>query len=38
MRLHDFATPVIVRAEHLALVAQRKADPGRWKKLFDRPD
>ena len=39
VRLHGFATPITIGAEHLALVAKKKPDdPGRWKKLFDRPD
>ena len=38
VRLHGFATPITIGAEHVALVGKNKADPGRWKKLFDRPD
>ena len=38
VRLHGFSSPITISAEHLALVAKKKADPGRWKKLFDRPD
>ena len=38
VRLHGLPLPITIGAEHLALVAKKKSDPGRWKKLFDRPD
>ena len=38
VRLHGFATPITTRGEHLSLVAKKKAEPGRRKKLFDKPD
>ena len=38
VRLHGFGTPITTSGEHLSLVAKKKAEPGRRKKLFDVPD
>ena len=33
-----FDYPITTRGEHLSLVAKKKAEPGRKKPLFDKPD
>ena len=38
VRLHGFGTPITTSGEHLALVVKRKAEPGRRKLLYDKPD
>jgi hypothetical protein len=38
VRLHGLGYPVTIGSEHLSLVAKRKAEPGRRKLLFDKPD
>ena len=38
VRLHGYSVPITVYAEHLSLIAKRKAEPGRRKPLFDKPD
>ena len=36
--LHGYDIPLTVRAEHLSLIAKKKAKPGRGKPPFDKPD
>jgi hypothetical protein len=38
VRLHGFATPVTIGAEHLALVAKRKSDQGGKSRCGARGD
>ena len=38
VRLHGYDVPVTTRGEHLSLITKRKAEPGRRRKLFDKPD
>ena len=38
VRLHGYGMPITTSGEHLSLVAKTRAEPGRRKKLFDRPD
>ena len=38
VRLIGYDCAITTRGEHLSLVAKKKAEPGRRKKLFDKPD
>ena len=38
VRLLGYDVPATTRGEHLALVAKKRAEPGRRKPLFDKPD
>jgi hypothetical protein len=38
VRVHGFGTPLTIGSEHLSLVAKRRPEPGRRKRLFDKPD
>ena len=38
VRLHGYDVPVTTRGEDLSLIAKKRAEPGRRKKLFDVPD
>ena len=38
VRLHGYSVPITTTGEHLSLVAKKRAEQGRRKPLYDKPD